>query len=389
MSAPQTTDGQRMIEEAFRFLGRFICYPSPHTQVAHALWVLHTHLMPNWDITPRIAFLSPEPGSGKSRALEVTGYLVTNPVHAVNASPAYMFRKVGFEQDVTILFDEIDAIFGPKARENEELRGLLNAGFQRGAVVGRCVVRNKEVVVEEFPAYCAVALAGLGSLPDTIRTRSIIIRMRRRHAGEKVEHFRRRIHGPEGDRIRAMISDWAETFQVTAWPDLPEGINDRDADIWEPLIAIADAIGGEWPARAREAALALVAAGKKTEPSLGIRLHSDLRTIFGSAPALSTKMILAELNQMDEAPWGDMRGKPLDSRGLANLLKEYGVTSKTVRIGNATPKGYSRADLVDVWRRYLPVQTDDCDTSATSATAATGDDEALSHAADVADVAEL
>lgn len=263
MSVQQPTDGQRMIEETFRFLGRFICYPTPHAQVAHALWIVHAHLMPHWDITPRIAFLSPEPASGKSRALEVTGYLVTNPVHAVNATPAYIFRKVGIEQGVTVLFDEIDTIFGPKARENEELRGLLNAGFQRGAVVGRCVIRNKDVLTEDYPAYGAVALAGLGTIPDTIRTRSVIVRMRRRHADEAVEHFRRRIHGPEGERIRVMIADWAKTFKVTTWPDLPDGINDRDADLWEPLIAIADSIGGEWPARARDAALALVAAAKE------------------------------------------------------------------------------------------------------------------------------
>lgn len=358
LSESGMSTGQVILEANFRFLGRFVSYPTQHAQVAHALWIVHTHLMSHWDITPRIAFLSPEPGSGKSRALEVTGYLVTNPVHSVNASPAYLFRKVGYEQDATILFDEIDAIFGPKARDNEELRGLLNAGFQRGAMVGRCVLRNKEVHTEDIPAYGAVALAGLGSIPDTLRTRSVIIRMRRRHADEELEHFRRRIHGPEGESIRDMTSEWAKTFALSGWPHLPDGVNDRDADLWEPLIAIADAIGGEWPDRAREAAVALVAASKKTEPSLGIRLLSDLRTVFGEAPALSTKMIVAELIQMEEAPWGDMRGKPLDPRRLAYLLKGYGVTSKTVRIGDATPKGYSRFDLMDVWRRYLPLSAE-------------------------------
>jgi hypothetical protein len=84
----------------------------------------------------------------------------------------------------TILYDEIDTVFGPKAKENEEIRGLLNAGHRRGAVAGRCVVHGKRVETEEIPAYCAVALAGLGWLPDTILTRSIIIRMRRRAPGE-------------------------------------------------------------------------------------------------------------------------------------------------------------------------------------------------------------
>ena len=115
-----------------------------------------------------------------------------NPVVAVNVSPAYLFRKVGSEEGVTLLYDEIDTVFGPKARENEELRGLLNAGHRKGAVAARCVVRGKNIETEEIPAYAAVAMAGLGWLPDTILSRSVIIRMRRRHAG------RRRVHAAEG-----------------------------------------------------------------------------------------------------------------------------------------------------------------------------------------------
>ena len=175
--------GQRMLVAVYQFIGRFVAYPSKHAQTAHALWIIHTHLMDRWDSTPRLAFLSPEPASGKSRALEVTELLVPNPVSAVNVSPAYLFRKVGCEEGVTILFDEIDTVFGPKAKENEEIRGLLNAGHRRGAVAGRCVVHGKTVMTEEIPAYAPVALAGLGWLPDTIMSRSVIIRMRRRHQG--------------------------------------------------------------------------------------------------------------------------------------------------------------------------------------------------------------
>jgi hypothetical protein len=121
-----------------------------------------------WESTPRIAFLSPEPSSGKSRALEVTEPLVPRPVHSVNTSPAYLFRKVSDSAGPpTILYDEIDTVFGPKAKDNEDIRGMLNAGHRKGATAGRCVVRGKEVFTEELPAYCAVALAGLDDLPDT------------------------------------------------------------------------------------------------------------------------------------------------------------------------------------------------------------------------------
>ena len=361
--------GEVMLQAVYDFLGRFVAYPSDHARVAHALWCVHAHLMDRWESTPRIAFLSAEPGSGKTRALEITELLVPNAVQAVNVSPAYLFRKVGSDEGSTILFDEIDTVFGPRAKENEEIRGLLNAGHRRGAIAGRCVVRGKNIETEEIPAYSAVALAGIGDLPDTILSRSIIVRMRRRHAGEAVEPFRRRVHAAAGHAVREKIERWAASFpREVAWGELPPEIQDRDADIWEGLVALADAVGGKWPELARIAGVALVAASKDAEPSLGVRLLGDLRKVFGNANEMPSKLILEALLKIDEAPWGDIRGKPLDERGLAKRLSGYGVKSKTIRFGQSTPRGYTRADLFDAWGRYLPPSPDNSATRETSAT---------------------
>jgi hypothetical protein len=367
----ETSQGDRALSAVYGFLGRFVSYPSQHAHVAHALWIMHAHLMDRWSSTPRIAFLSAEPASGKTRALEATEPLVPNPVSAVNVSPAYLFRKVGSDDGVTILFDEIDTVFGPKAKENEEIRGLLNAGHRRGAVAGRCVVRGKEIMTEEIPAYAPVALAGLGWLPDTILSRSVIVRMQRRHQGERVEQFRHRIHGPEGERVRTEIELWARTAPAEiTWPELPAEITDRDADVWEPLIGVADLVGGDWPARARAAAVTLVTAGRDGEGSLGIRLLGDLRTVFGDKTEMPTAAILKALHDLEEAPWADLKGKPLDDRALANRLKQYGVKSKRSWFGNQQARGYDRADLKDAWARYLPLSPDNSVTSVTSVTSA-------------------
>jgi hypothetical protein len=98
----------------------------------------------------------------------------------------------------------------------------------------------------------------------------------------------------------------------------------------------------------------------------------DLRRVFEDAKAMSTETILHELNGLEDAPWGDMRGKPLDSRGLAMRLKKYGVASKVVRIGTSTPRGYAREDLHDVWERYLPSHSHASATCSTNETRTVG-----------------
>jgi hypothetical protein len=341
-SAGVAANGAELLTDVDAFLRRFVAYPSDHAHVAHTLWIAHAHAMEAWDSTPRIAFLSPEPGSGKTRALEVSEILVPNPVEAVNVTPAYLFRKVGSEDGApTILFDEVDTIFGPKAKDNEEIRGLLNAGHRRGAVAGRCVVRGKTVETEEIPAYCAVALAGLGSLPDTLMSRAIVIRMRRRAPSEKVEPYRRRDEIGEGHELRGRLVGWATArgkILYAARPALPSGIEDRNADVWEALFAIADAAGGDWPKKAREAAVALIAASREQEPSLGIRLLADLRTVFGETEVLFTEAILVALHALEESPWQDLKGKALDSRGLGLRLRQYGIKSKQIRDGTINKK---------------------------------------------------
>jgi phage/plasmid primase-like uncharacterized protein len=369
------SSGAVLLDAVHDFLCTFVAYPSPDAAMAHTLWIAHAHLMDAWESTPRLAFLSPEPGSGKTRALEITETLVPRPVEAINATPAYLFRKVSAPEGLpTILYDEIDTLFGPKAKDNEEIRGILNAGHRRGAMAGRCVVRGKIIDTEELPAFCAVALAGLGNLPDTILTRSVVVRMRRRSPSETVEPYRRRVHAPIGNGRRDRLAHWARAVQKQAAalrPLMPDGVTDRNADVWEPLLAVADLAGGDWPRKARCSAVSLVSLAKAASPSLGVRLLGDLREIFGvSSDSVFTEEILRKLRDLDEAPWGDLKGKPIDPRRLAALLKPYGIASKQIRIGATTAKGYARTDLHDAWTRYLGQAAMKSETSGTPDTTA-------------------
>jgi hypothetical protein len=350
-------DGAALLDQIFEFVGRFVVYPDRHSQVAHALWCAHCHLVRCFETTPRLAFLSPEPSSGKTRALEITELLVPSPVLAVNVSPAYLVRRIGAEEGVTVLFDEIDTVFGPRTKENnEDIRALLNAGYRRGAIVGRCVMQGSIAIPEELPAFAPVALAGLGTLPDTVLSRSIIIRMQRRAPDEHVTPYRRRAHAEEGQQLCSRLTSWAAAAanRITV-PDMPDEVIDRDADCWEALLAVADAAGGHWPDTARVTAVTFVTLFREEgDERLGTRLLADTRIVLGDDEQAATTTILDKLHKLDESPWADIRGKPLNDRGLAARLRPYGIKSRTIRIGDTTLKGYRRADFLSAWKRYLP-----------------------------------
>lgn len=345
------------------FLSRFVIYPSEHELIAHTAWIIHTHLMDEWDTTPRLAFLSSEPASGKSRALEVTAQLVPRAIEPVNVSPAYLFRRTASADGrPTILHDEIDTVFGPKAKDNEDVRGFINAGYRKHSKYGRCVSnKNGQFTTEDIPAFCAVAVAGLGNLPDTILSRSVIVRMKRRAPHETVEPFRVTKFQDEASAIRHHIEQWASQCKnlLANMKPLPREVTDRDADVWEALIAIGDRADEQWSQAIRVTAVTLVTLKKQTPQSLGILLLSDTKAIFDNKKvnSISTKELLFELNNLTTSPWGDLEHRLLDDRRLSAILKPYGVKSETIRTSESPCKGYKLDSFKDAFIRYLPACT--------------------------------
>lgn len=355
-----------VLDDTAGFISRFVAFPSPECVDAVTLWVVHSHAIEAFDSTPRLALLSPEKGSGKTRMLEVLDLLVPDPMHAANLSAAAIFRSISAKPRTVLLADEADTYLGLRvAKDHEELRGLVNAGHRRGAKAYRCVGEPTKMNVQEFPAFCPVALAGIGDLPDTIIDRSIVIRMRRRSQDEQVASFRLRKVTPEGEKLRERIAAWA-SYGLEALkdvePEMPAGIVDRPADVWEPLIAIGDAASPEWAERSRRACVELQKVRQSADASLGIQLLGDIRSIFerldekslDRVEHISTEDLVTRLCDLDESPWGDLRGRPIDARGIARRLRPYDIRPKQVRLdAETTRKGYDRGDFVDPWKRYL------------------------------------
>jgi len=355
--AAESEEGSALLSDLAAFIRRYVVLTDAQASAA-ALWALHTHVIDTADSTPYLAITSAEPRSGKTRLLEVLEQLVRAPLATSNISDAALFRSIAQEAP-TLLFDEIDAIFGPKARDREDLRGMVNAGHRRGAEVRRCGGPNRDKL-EVFPVFCAKAFAGIGDLPPTVADRCIPVRLERRAPGEKVERGRAKNLKGAAEPLRERIERWAsasvDSLEARE-PELPAALDDRAQDGAEPLLAIADLAGAEWPKRARAAVVELHGGREAEEGSIGVRLLADVKAAFDAegARALPTTALLAALAADAEAPWSDWRGKPLTSKSLAGLLRPYRVRSKAVRLADgANAKGFQREQFEDAFKRYLP-----------------------------------
>jgi len=358
-STPPTRALPYLLDRVRQLVTRYVRLPGEEYADAIALWVVHAHAITAATTSPRLVFKSPEKASGKTRCLEVLDTIVPAPLFTVNASVAAVFRLLNDEQ-ATLLFDETDAIFNPRAAvQHEDLRALLNAGWRRGATVARVVGDGKKMRVERFPVYAAAALAAIGDLPETVESRAIIVPMRRRAPDEALEPFRLRKVATVAEPLRESLAWWAKRYHnqlAEREPRLPEGINDRLGDSWEPLLAIAEFANDEWIARARAAAQRIAGGHVMDEASTGVQLLGHINGVLAGQDRITTADLLRQLNGLDEAVWGGWHdGKGLKPRDLARRLKPYGIGSRNIRLPDGSvPKGYLREDFADAWSRYLP-----------------------------------
>jgi hypothetical protein len=358
-----------LLDDIERFAGRFLAFPTKHHLVVLSLWAAHTWAVGAFYVTPRLVLDSPEPGSGKTRVLEILALLCHDAKLTLSTTTAALYRRIKSAGDKppTILQDECDAVFGRTNNfQAEDLRGLFNAGYKTGATVDRCEGPPSDVRVVDFPVFAPAALAGLisGAVAKNMRTvldRAVVFRMRRRAPDEHVDEFRGRDVEAAAAPLRKRLEAWADDHfdaLAAARPQMPEGVRDRRAECWEALLAVAEAAGGDWPERAYEACSHFEFG---TDPdderlSLGVRLLRDIEAKFGVRDRMHSAEIVAELVSDPESEWADLCGKPLDPRRLAKELKRYGVEPDDIRIGDVVRKGYmvdGGTGLGQAWRRWL------------------------------------
>ncbi|MEV5602273.1 DUF3631 domain-containing protein [Streptomyces sp. NPDC052299] len=373
LTAGGDQEGPVVLDDLRAAIGRYVVLPSVEALSAVTLWVAASHIQPALQHAPRLAVVGPTKGCGKSRVLDVLHETVHQPMMTVNTSPAVVFRVIG-KNPPTLLVDEADTIFGPKAGDKEDLRGLLNAGHQRNRPAWR--ISGPEHKPTAFPTFAMAALAGIGDLPDTIMDRAVVLRMQKRKPGERIAPFRSRYSVPELNALRNRLTAWLAPLRSTAGGLVPRmPVEDRAADTWEPLVIVADLAGGHWPSRARAACLAMTRneVVQDEQTTLKTRLLRDIRRVFeqqGDTRAMRSHDLLAALVQDAEAPWAEYGTKGLNAYHLANLLRDFGVAPANHRFENGRQaKAYTRNQFLDAWARYCPDPTPPAPTASDAAPA--------------------
>lgn len=309
---------------------------------AVVLWIMKTWCTSAFKVAPILAITAMTPRAGKTQLLSLVALLSRDPLYTPDITPAALFRYIDLYHP-TVCIDEADS-FGV-----DKLRGILNAGFNQGSYIVRCIGPDCEPV--KFNTFCDKAIAGIGALPETIQDRSIVIQMLRKRESvvkQKISN----IDPLEIQQLTNELKEWGDRvvgILSKVQPTMPQGLSDRKQDCWEPLLAIAELLGEDIIQQAKEAAIRI--SGKNNdEPSIYEELLKGIKTIFEQKERvhISTQNLIAELCEDVEAPWCYFdKGRRITPRQLAQILKQFDISSKQIRIDRSkTLKGYLKADFL-------------------------------------------
>ncbi len=351
---PDPVDGATLLDDVAAAVRRYIVLPA-HADTALTLWTMFTHAIDAVGVAPILLLKSAEKRCGKTTAMALVQRLARRALPASNITAPALFRSIEAWAP-TLLIDEADTFL----KESPELNGIINSGHTRPtAFVIRTVGEDFEP--RKFSTWGAKAIASIGGQSGTLHDRSIVVELKRRLPGEHVEKLRHADNGLFEQLLRRIVRFVGDNIDAirASRPELPATLNDRAADNWEPLLAVAAVAGGHWPTKARRAALALSGA-QEDGKSIGQELLEDIREIFAQLgeEKIGSVDLLGLLCGDDEKMWTTFnRGRSITPKQISQRLREFKVQSKDVRIGGSVIKGYERRQFDDAFARYLPAAT--------------------------------
>ena len=359
---PEPVEGAALLSKMVACIRKYIVMGDDEV-TATALWIVGTHTFKTFPIFPRLFITAPDKECGKSTLLDLIELLVPRPLQCANITAAALFRTIEAARP-TMLLDEADTF----ARNSEELRGVIDSGHKRNGAVIRMVEVDGVMEPRLFSTWAPMALAAIKGLPGTIEGRSIIISLRRRRADEEISS----LHRAKGiSEIASKLTRWCIDNVMAlemADPVMPDGFINRVANNWQPLLAIAEVAGGEWPERARRVASTITKGRSAT--GLSTQLLADIQEAFKAknADRIRSQDLVGYLVNLEDRPWAEInKGAPVTKNGLARRLKDFRISPTTIQFGEGPTapiaKGYYRRQFEDAFARYLSQEPPDSDVS--------------------------
>ena len=318
--SPEVVEGDALLRDIILRIRRHVVC-TPDDALALALWVVfawvHDEVATH---SPILAVISAEPESGKSTALGVVSFLVPRCVASVEISEAALFRAIKLWKP-SFVIDEFDSVLADDNRA--ALRSVINSGHTCGQGVVRCV--EPDFRPELFTTFCPKAIGMIGrKLPASTLSRCIVVELRRKKTTERVDRF-----GHKDDaglaELRSRLLRWSvdkEEALRGAEPLMPPAFDNRRADNWRLMFAIADLAGGDWGDNARLAAVRLESVSDTR--TIGVRLLADIKRIFDEfgATFIGSTELVGKLTAEAESPWSEFgkSGKPITANRVARIL---------------------------------------------------------------------
>ena len=375
---PDPVNGADLLTALSDAIGKYVIMDA-HQRDATALWVAFTHTHDLRDFAPLLIVKSAIKRSGKSRLAEIMERLAPRPLYIAGTTAAFIERAID-DKHPTLVIDEADRIRKGDQAVAQRIDAQFNRSFKRsGAWVGKNVpLPGGGYAPRLFSTWAPTFIAGIGKQADTAEDRAVIIALKRKLSSEKVKQLRAK-DGADLIVLARKIARFVADNEIrlrTCEPVALQVENDRAKDVWEPLLAIAETAGGEWPELARKAAQALSGETDEEEGEFKVGLLGDIRQLFldtfpvghatskagaegrpDDGPRLSSADMVRRLLAIEDRPYGALgkAQRPLTQHELARALREFKIRSGTIRPFNskATPKGYYLHQFEDAFARYL------------------------------------
>lgn len=354
----EPVNGEELVDDLATSLHSFVIMREEEAY-AIAFWIIHTYFIrpPSYpqvfEFSPILNISSPERQCGKSTLRELIHELVPRPLNVMNASESALFRKISSSLP-TLLIDEADTFL----RNRGELTGILNSGYKQDGNILRQGGKNYEETIE-FSTWSPKCIAGIGRLLDTLESRCLTIRLKRKRTSEAVDRRNKVLKNDPNyftnyKRKILRFSQDNESAIITLTPEMPMELDDRTQDNWHGIFKVANFISEAALEKAKTSAK-LLASLKYDDQSISIELLRDIQQIINrvNQPRYSSSFLADELKKDLDRPWATYNRSGLSPNNLASLLREFDIYPKQGKIGVDNLRGYDKEMFTETFDRYL------------------------------------